>query len=76
MINDFERTLAQNGTRILKFFLHISSEEQLARFRQRLEDLARHWKINESDYSECKLWGQYAEAYQDALGQTSAEHAP
>ena len=76
MINDFERTLAQNGTRILKFFLHISPEEQLARFKQRLEDPARHWKISESDYSERKLWGQYVEAYQDALEQTSTEHAP
>jgi len=76
MINDFERTLAHNGTRILKFFLHISPEEQLARFKQRLEDPARHWKISESDYSERKLWGQYVEAYQDALEQTSTEHAP
>jgi polyphosphate kinase 2 (PPK2 family) len=76
MINDFERTLAQNGTRILKFFLHISPEEQLARFKQRLEDPARHWKISESDYSERKLWGQYVEAYQDALEQTSTRHAP
>ena len=76
MINDFERTLAQNGTRILKFFLHISPEEQLARFKQRLEDPARHWKISESDYSERKLWGQYVEAYQDALEQTSTKHAP
>ena len=76
MINDFERTLAHNGTRILKFFLHISPEEQLARFKQRLEDPARHWKISESDYSERQLWGQYVEAYQDALEQTSTEHAP
>ena len=76
MINDFERTLAHNGTRILKFFLHISPEEQLARFKQRLDDPARHWKISESDYSERQLWGQYVEAYQDALEQTSTEHAP
>jgi PPK2 family polyphosphate:nucleotide phosphotransferase len=76
MINDFERTLAQNGTRILKFFLHISPEEQLARFKQRLEDPARNWKISESDYSERALWGDYVEAYQDALEQTSTKHAP
>jgi PPK2 family polyphosphate:nucleotide phosphotransferase len=75
-INDFERTLAANGTRILKFFLHISPEEQLARFKQRLEDPARNWKISESDYSERELWGDYVEAYQDALEQTSTKHAP
>jgi len=75
-INDFERTLAANGTRILKFFLHISPEEQLARFKQRLEDPARNWKISESDYSERELWGDYVEAYQDALEQTSTAHAP
>jgi PPK2 family polyphosphate:nucleotide phosphotransferase len=75
-INDFERTLAANGTRILKFFLHISPEEQLARFKQRLEDPARNWKISESDYSERELWGNYVEAYQDALEQTSTKHAP
>ena len=74
-INDFERTLAANGTRILKFFLHISPEEQLARFKQRLEDPARNWKISESDYSERELWGDYVEAYQDALEQTSTKHA-
>jgi PPK2 family polyphosphate:nucleotide phosphotransferase len=75
-INDFERTLAANGTRILKFFLHISPEEQLARFKQRLEEPARNWKISESDYSERELWGDYVEAYQDALEQTSTNYAP
>lgn len=75
-IVDFERTLAANGTRILKFFLHISREEQLARFRQRLEDPARQWKISESDYSERALWADYVEAYQEALERTSTEQAP
>jgi PPK2 family polyphosphate:nucleotide phosphotransferase len=56
LINDFETMLAQNGTSILKFFLHISPEEQLSRFAQRLEDPARHWKISESDYAERELW--------------------
>ena len=51
MINDFEKMLAENGTRILKFFLHISPEEQLLRFKQRLDDTARNWKISEGDYS-------------------------
>jgi len=76
LINDFERLLAQNGTRILKFFLHISPEEQLARFRQRLQDPARQWKISEADYSERELWPEYLEAYQDAMEETSTKHAP
>src|SRR5215831_13453170 len=66
LINDFETMLSQNGTTILKFFLHISPEEQLARFKQRLDDPSRHWKISESDYSERELWPQYVEAYEDA----------
>jgi polyphosphate kinase 2 (PPK2 family) len=68
--------LYENGTRILKFYLHISPEEQLARFAQRLEDPARNWKISESDYSERKLWPQYVEAYEDAMQLTSTKHAP
>jgi PPK2 family polyphosphate:nucleotide phosphotransferase len=76
LINDFERTLAQNGTTILKFFLHISPEEQLARFKQRLDDPSRHWKISESDYSERELWPQYVDAYEDAMASTSAKRAP
>jgi PPK2 family polyphosphate:nucleotide phosphotransferase len=76
LINDFERMLARNGTRILKFFLNISPEEQLARFKERLEDPARNWKISESDYSERELWPQYVEAYEEALERTSTKHAP
>jgi len=76
LINDFESMLSQHGTRILKFFLHISPEEQLARFRQRLEDPSRHWKISESDYTERELWPKYVGAYEDAIAQTSTEHAP
>src|SRR5262245_26972063 len=56
LINDFEKLLADNGTRILKFYLHISPEEQLKRFKQRLDDPGRHWKISESDYAERELW--------------------
>jgi polyphosphate kinase 2 (PPK2 family) len=67
LINDFETMLSQNGTTILKFYLHISPEEQLARFKQRLDDPSRHWKISESDYSERELWPQYVEAYEDAM---------
>jgi PPK2 family polyphosphate:nucleotide phosphotransferase len=76
LINDFEKTLSQNGTTILKFFLHISPEEQLSRFKQRLDDPARHWKISETDYSERELWPQYMEAYEDAIASTSTKHAP
>ncbi len=76
LINDFEKLLTENGTRILKFYLHISPQEQLARFAQRLDDPTRHWKISESDYSERKLWPDYVEAYQDAMERTSTKHAP
>ena len=76
LINDFETMLSRNGTSILKFFLHISLQEQLARFRQRLDDPSRHWKISESDYSERELWPQYVDAYEDAMKLTSTKHAP
>ena len=66
-ICDFEALLAESGTTILKFFLHISKEEQLARFAQRLDDPARNWKISESDYSERELWDDYIDAYEDAM---------
>lgn len=76
LINDFEKILVQNRTRVLKFYLHISPEEQLVRFAQRLDDPLRHWKISESDYSERELWPKYVSAYEDAMEQTSTKHAP
>ncbi len=76
LINDFETMLSRNGTTVLKFYLHISPEEQLLRFRQRLEDPSRHWKISDSDYSERELWPQYVEAYEDAIALTSTKRAP
>ncbi|MFZ0886838.1 MAG: polyphosphate kinase 2 family protein [Candidatus Binataceae bacterium] len=76
LINDFEKMLVKNGTRILKFYLHISPEEQLERFKQRLDDPLRHWKISESDYSERELWSDYIEAFEDAMERTSTKHAP
>jgi PPK2 family polyphosphate:nucleotide phosphotransferase len=76
LINDFEKMQSQNDTTVLKFFLHISPEEQLARFKQRLDDPARNWKISEGDYSERELWPQYVEAYEDAMASTSTKHAP
>ncbi len=77
LINDFERLLAiQNNTTILKFFLHISKEEQLARFKKRLDDPARNWKISDSDYKEREYWDEYTKAYEDLLHKTNTKHAP
>ena len=76
LINDFERLLIQNGTTIVKFFLYISSEEQLSRFKQRLDDPSRHWKISDGDYSERELLPEYVEAYEDVMALTSTKHAP
>ena len=75
-IRDFEALLAESGTTILKFFLHISKEEQLARFAQRLDDPGRNWKISESDYSERELWDDYIDAFEDAISATSTANAP
>src|SRR5206468_5316276 len=76
-INEFEKLVAkQNNTTILKFFLHISKQEQLARFEKRLDDPARQWKISESDYKERDYWKDYIEAFEDVLSKTSTEHAP
>lgn len=76
LINDFEQMLSSSGTRILKFYLHISPAEQLARFKQRIEDPSKSWKISDSDYSERTFWPQYVEAYEDVLKLTSTKHAP
>jgi PPK2 family polyphosphate:nucleotide phosphotransferase len=75
-INDFEKMLGDNDTRILKFYLHISPEEQLERFKARLDDPTRQWKISEADYTEREFWPQYVEAYEDALERTSTKRAP
>jgi PPK2 family polyphosphate:nucleotide phosphotransferase len=76
LINDFEKMLVANCTRILKFYLHISQDEQLERFKQRLDDPARQWKISESDYAERELWPKYIEAYEEAIERTSTSAAP
>ena len=75
-IREFETGLTDNGTTILKFFLHISKEEQLARFAERLEDPKRDWKISESDYTERALWDDYITAFEDAIAATSTSTAP
>lgn len=76
MINAFEELLAQNGTHILKFFLHIDADEQLERFRRRLEDKRRQWKISEDDYADRELWPQFADANEAMLEKTSTPAAP
>lgn len=76
LINNFEKQLVKSGTHILKFFLHISPEEQLRRFKLRLDDPARHWKISEGDYAEREFWDDYTQAYEEALSKTSTKHAP
>jgi PPK2 family polyphosphate:nucleotide phosphotransferase len=75
-IRAFEELLAENDTLILKFFLHISKAEQLARFEERLEDPHRNWKISEADYTERAYWDSYLAAFEDAITATCAKHAP
>jgi PPK2 family polyphosphate:nucleotide phosphotransferase len=75
-INEFEKGLVENGTHILKFYLHISKQEQLTRFKERLDDPTRQWKISEADYKERSFWDDYVAAYEDALSRCSSEHAP
>ncbi|CAN5307234.1 hypothetical protein BH10CYA1_BH10CYA1_63010 [soil metagenome] len=68
--------MVASGTHILKFFLHISKEEQLERFKQRLDDPSRQWKISETDYSERTYWDSYEKAYDDVLSKCSSDDAP
>jgi PPK2 family polyphosphate:nucleotide phosphotransferase len=77
MINDWERLLtSQNNTTILKFFLYISKEEQLARFKARLDDPAHQWKISTADYAEREFWDEYTKAFEAALEYCSTPYAP
>ncbi len=76
-INDFEKLLHREcDTHIMKFFLHISKEEQLKRFLERLVDPAHNWKISEDDYREREYWDDYMKAYEDVFAETSTKHAP
>ncbi|MCU1348307.1 MAG: Polyphosphate kinase [Acidobacteria bacterium] len=75
-INDFERMLYENGTIILKFFLHISRDEQKKRLQERIEDPTKRWKFQHGDIEERKLWDDYRQAYEDALEKTSTTCAP
>jgi len=75
-INAFEKLLADHHVKILKFFLHISKEEQRARFEKRLDDPTRQWKLSPADFSERNYWDAYLEAYEDALTRCSTTWAP
>jgi len=75
-LNSFEHFLTDNDTHVLKFYLHVSKEEQLRRFKRRLDDPKRHWKISDADYKERKFWDAYTEAYEEALSRCSTERAP
>jgi PPK2 family polyphosphate:nucleotide phosphotransferase len=75
-INEFERSLTEEGTTILKFFLHVSRGEQRRRLKERLDDPTKHWKFRESDIHERRLWPQYMRAYEEALTKTSTAWAP
>ena len=75
-IVDFERTLADNGTLILKFFLHISREEQEERLLEREKDPSKAWKLSAADWRERERWDDYMQAYEDAIVRTSTKHAP
>ena len=75
-INHFEKELYRSGVRILKFYLHISKEEQRRRLRARLTDPTKNWKLSPADYRERRYWGDYQAAYEDALTRCSTRHAP
>ena len=75
-IVDFEAHLARSGTRIVKFFLHVSKDEQRERLLERLDDPQKRWKFRAADIDERKCWDDYMRAYGDAIGATSLPHAP
>ncbi|HEV2520223.1 MAG TPA: polyphosphate kinase 2 family protein [Thermoplasmata archaeon] len=75
-INEFERTLSDEGTTILKFFLHLSPGEQIRRLRDRLADPSKNWKFSPTDLAERRLWGKYTKAYEEVLTRTSTDWAP
>ena len=75
-INDWERQLVDDGVHLVKVFLHISKEEQMARLLARLDDPDKHWKFNPGDVDERRLWDDYTRAYADAIAKCSTEYAP
>jgi PPK2 family polyphosphate:nucleotide phosphotransferase len=75
-INEFERMLTDEGTKIIKCFLHVSKDEQAKRFQDRLDDPAKGWKFREDDLADRKLWPKFQKAYEDMLTKTSTSYAP
>jgi PPK2 family polyphosphate:nucleotide phosphotransferase len=75
-INNFEKHLARNGTRIVKFFLNVSKKEQKKRFMERIERPDKHWKFSGADARERQYWDDYQRAYEDMLNATSTKYAP
>lgn len=75
-ISDFERYLYENGTVVLKFFLHVSKDEQKERFISRIDDSSKNWKFSAADVEERKFWKDYQKAYEDAISATSKKYAP
>jgi PPK2 family polyphosphate:nucleotide phosphotransferase len=75
-INNLERHLHGNGTRIVKFFLHLSKDEQRERFLARIEEPRKNWKFSVADIQERTFWDDYMTAYQDCMSETSTDHAP
>lgn len=75
-INNFERTLSENGTVIIKFFLHVSKDEQKKRFLERIDNPAKNWKFSMADAKERMHWDEYQKAYEEALSETSTDYAP
>lgn len=75
-INHFEQMLAENGTVILKFFLHISNDEQEQRLNERLRDARKHWKFQKSDLLERQHWNDYMKAFEKMIEETNTRHAP
>jgi PPK2 family polyphosphate:nucleotide phosphotransferase len=75
-IVDLENHLYRNGTRIVKFFLHLSKDEQRKRFLARIDEPEKNWKFSQGDIEERKLWKEYMEAYEACLSETSTEHGP
>ncbi len=75
-IAHFEDYLSRQGTVILKFFLHVSRDEQKKRFMERLDKPEKHWKFSAADVDERRFWGDYMHAYEEAIRATAAPHAP
>jgi PPK2 family polyphosphate:nucleotide phosphotransferase len=75
-INEFEKTIAENGTTILKFFLHLSKKEQKKRFLERIKKPDKHWKFSYADIRERAFWDDYQAAYENAIQHTSTDYAP